>query len=252
MRSIPLVLAAIGCSGGSYCKDKIDCEGGIDIKAEACDQDLQDAHASAELQGCGDEYAAYQTCANSESTCESGAMVAGPACDKTENALAHCLDPYLTTDPNPTDTETVDLSTAQGWVGTQIYTRGESDVAGDYACELHFDTIGTRLDPTPVECVDCLLAFEISMIINPVLGFDEGPCAASGIDLMSDAVYGVRDNGLADSVWLVQNRYNNFYDAGFIRQTGAISITFDGGPLDELTGGYYVTDHWAGTATLNK
>ena len=256
MRAALIGFMAVGCAGsGGYCEDKVDCEGGIDLAVTACDADVSDTRTRAENLGCLAEYEAHQSCVQSESSCDSGSFGPGAACDETEDALEFCLDPYLTTDPNNTGTtpdEPVDLETAQGWVGTQIYTRGQSDQPGVVQCELHFDTLGTRLIPTPVECADCLWAFEVDMTLNPALGFDEGICAAQGLDQQTEALYGVRDDGQPDSVWLVRNRDNNFFDFGLMRQTGQATISFDGGPIDELSQGNYQTDHWEGTATLNK
>jgi hypothetical protein len=58
-----LLTAAFGCADiHSYCKDKIDCEGGNDDDQKACIADMKGERSAADEYGCRDEFDRYVAC----------------------------------------------------------------------------------------------------------------------------------------------------------------------------------------------
>lgn len=83
----------VGCSPyGTYCADKMDCEGGNDNDIEACEIQMSADADTADVWDCGDDWDFYLECLEAESHCDNDNWTTDTDCDDERHDLNVCID----------------------------------------------------------------------------------------------------------------------------------------------------------------
>ena len=138
---------------------------------------------------------------------------------------------------------------------TFAYAYG-ADKAGDYNCELLYDTRGTPLD-IPSTCDGCEFVFDVELSYNSSSSYDDGTCAEIATDL--NYVYGYSSNYNGYGEYAMYGYYGYYYawayaefsGSSFEYYTGYIDYYYSGdyGYYPQYAGQYF-TRYTAGFATV--
>ncbi len=87
-----VLCAASACvEYGSYCSNKIDCEGGNDKDKSACADRQEGEEDEAKDYGCADQYEALASCAFDNASCIAGRYGTQANCSNQATALDTCI-----------------------------------------------------------------------------------------------------------------------------------------------------------------
>jgi hypothetical protein len=85
-------LSSSGCGGyGTFCQERIDCEGGNEQDEEACVINREAAEEIADIEGCADDFATFFECVEEQSSCtEENQWTVDDKCADQEEKYNRC------------------------------------------------------------------------------------------------------------------------------------------------------------------
>lgn len=141
------------------------------------------------------------------------------------------------------------------WDGVERFEHGSSTTPGDRECEVIWNVTGT---PTAIECLDCLFAFDVSLVYDAASSAGAENCANQAGDTAYAYGY-VEDYGGYGPALMYYGTYG--WSAFFAAELDSSDDTlkYVGGVIDYSYSGpytgyatYYITSYYTGEAQLTR
>ncbi len=142
------------------------------------------------------------------------------------------------------------VNATSSW-GTTIFEYGTGTSPTVQNCALHFDTVGTVLDPTSAGCPSCDVVVDRAFTYNAALSTDDGTCAGTGLHLNTGHTVGMVGTSGTVQLKLKSAVDGSFFDWAPGEVNGAV-LTVDHEVVSDLGGGNYIRSRWDITTTFEE